>query len=277
MFFRAKPSDKRPTSSAPSRSASIIQTVQNHTRNTINALLNFSIGSSLITAASAETCFEKYDHDYSLFSDNENSLYDLLTKTCGIYKDGMNDCANWFTESTSFGKSAFGFPSCVLRYHQGVRPDSCIVKTLQNNCPNGFNKWDYIPLSGIVAGGLVILGCCTYVILKCRINGVNHTPNNAAAHDNDEADLEAPQIEDRTNQNNADVNNISEPGLDVPPTEGHSAQSNNPNPEGMPAPSAPSSSSLSGMHFICQQSAKEQRCTSRASLDESNNKTPLLQ
>jgi hypothetical protein len=272
-FFRKKTTDTTAAPSTPARSKPFLQTIVSNTGYAINSTLKFIIGGSMITAVNGEKCFEKDDHDYSLYSRDEDSLYDLLVKLNGVYNDGKNDCAHYFTSTMNFGKSAFGVHTCQLSYHI-TNPDSGIVKTLEDNCPGGFGaSWvDYVAVAGIVAGGALIVGCCC--VAMCRDAG--GASYQAAAISSAERDVEA-QIEGQGEIRGSAPPAEGEVTLDASP---HAMISANFGQAPGGAIVAGNTPPISAANFISQRTAKEdaekQRVATDASLATSHNKTPLL-
>jgi hypothetical protein len=271
-FFRKKTADTTAAPSTPTRSKPFLQTIVTRTGYAINATLKFVIGGSMITAVNGEKCFEKDDHDYSLYSRDEDSLYGLLVKLNGVYNDGKNDCAHYFTRTMNFGKSAFGAHTCQLSYHI-ANPDSGIVKTLEDNCPSGFGaSWtDYLVVAGIVAGGALIVGCC--VVAMC--SNVTASPSQSASRHNAERDVEA-QIE---GQGDAIAS--------APPIGGEAVLDTSPHADRIGYAQAPGGAIvpadeglISAANFISQRTAKQEaekrRVATHASVTASDNKTPLL-
>jgi hypothetical protein len=275
-FFRKKTTDSSAVASTPARSKPFLQTIVSNTGYAINSTLKVIIGGSMITAVNGEKCFEKDDHDYSLYSRDEDSLYDLLVKLNGVYNDGKNDCAHYFTSTMNFGKSAFGAYTCQLSSHI-VNPDSGIVKTLEDNCPSGFGaSWvDYFAVAGIVAGGALVVGCCC--VAMCRnAGGASYQPARLSA----ERDVEA-QIEGQ-----------GEIRASAPPVEGEVTLDASPHALisadlGQVLGGAPGGAIIAGntppisaVNFISQRTVKQegekQRVAADASLATSHNKTPLL-
>src|SRR5688572_5881016 len=105
-----------------------IRRAQKYFSRTFNMLLKFTIGSTLLSAAQAETCFRVGPYNYSLESNSENSILSQLNTSC-------TDVSVGYPYYCPIGNvEIVNFTDCTLGYLSNTSIDLCVMDVVQQHC-----------------------------------------------------------------------------------------------------------------------------------------------
>lgn len=140
---------------------------------------------SLVTGGAAEwVCFTKNDIPYSFDChrfvngyDLQGHLVDLFNQSCEIIMTTAEDCLYYRNHHEYFGSSGYGKSLCELGYPRMMKPDSCIIGSLQNNTPtHQFGTIDDVKntvaygLLGLTIAGAGLFGAGALIKKYCTDN-----------------------------------------------------------------------------------------------------------
>lgn len=161
--------------------------------NTVKSIFNLGKPIALFTmvlpiqkvgADLVDICFELPG---GLFGTFDNTLYcggvqQNLTAikaalvACGAtFSDSVDDCANFFTNTLSYGSGVLGGTACDWKWHEDADMDICTNTALSKNVVSGYGTaQDIIGTIGFIFAGFVVLGC----VAVCAKRMMRHSNGN---------------------------------------------------------------------------------------------------